>query len=87
MNLEPDIREQLIAGTAMLLAMLAMTTAVIFLVGAGCAAIDTRSDCRVLVEKLREATPAELMSVAQVYRANGCADQRKTPEMHEWVKR
>lgn len=53
----------------------------------GCSALmDMRRDCDVLVDKLREAKPAELWSIAQVYRSNGCADSRKVAEPQEWVK-
>lgn len=44
-----------------------------------CGMMDNRSDCAVIVEKMEKASVAELWSVSQVYRANGCTDHRKLP--------
>ena len=57
----------------------AMLISVLLALMTGCGLIDSRTDCAVIVDKMEKASVAELWSVSQVYRANGCTDHRKLP--------
>lgn len=41
--------------------------------------LDFKWDCRIIEDKLKEAKPAEIYSLAEVYRMNGCTEHRIIP--------